>query len=131
MRRLHGLSSRVIGVKEERDLLGESPDEPRVRLGKGGPHRRDGMTKARLVEGDHIEITLTDDDLALAARVEPAFKEAIEDLAFFINRALGAIDIFRRRIAPIAARLFGQGAATERDDAPMKIDDWEEQAMAE
>ena len=122
-----GAQSRRVAV-ETQDRLGRHPPQPlHLFFGQGRAHRRHGR-QARALAGDDVHIAFDHDDglivPALRPQDTPRLGQAIEGRPLVKQRAFGTVQIF----GPVVGV---HGPAAEADDPPARVQNGEDQPVAE
>ena len=119
-----GLIAGRVGVEGQDDAAGEALEQAQLVLGEGGAHRRDGVGKAGLVQGDHVQVALDDDRLVEGADGLARPVEAVQQVAFVKQGRL-------RRVEELGNVIWVQDARPKADHAAALIADGDGDAVAE
>ena len=117
-----GLLARAVVVVAQHQLVGVPGQHPGVVLGEGGAHGGHHVVKARLMEGDHVDIPLHQHQVGPLGG--PGEVEGVDQPALFKDQGVWAVEV----LGPL---LPGENPAGKAHHIPPHVDDGEHKPGAE
>ena len=112
-----GLLPRRVGIVADDHFPGIFAEQPRLFVGKGRPAGSHRAVKTRLVQGDDIDVSLTQDELIRLGFFGQV--HGIERAGFAVDRSVRAVDILPSVTVAV------NDAAAESHHVPPDVDDGE------